>query len=200
MKHLETFENFENENEGLKSWGAGIMAALTLFANSAMAGDLKVKGSGKSMDMSIAIKKAQSDARLQAMKQIGGGGESMSGTISNTKFAEPKIVKDKDGNYTATVEMTVDSSDVKVKTNATGMVMKGSEAKSFINDIVKMGYTNIGEKDINQFVDKYQGSYDFKISKMTPEQADEVGDISIKLSKTFKDGKVVLCVMTPIQQ
>lgn len=24
--------------------------------------------------------------------------------------------------------------------------------------------------------------------------------ISIKLSKTFKDGKVVLCVMTPIQQ
>lgn len=199
MKHLETFENFENENEGLRSWGAGIMAALSLFASSAMAGDLKVKGSGKSMDMNIAIKKAEADARLQAMKQIGGNG-SIAGTISNTRFAEPKIVKDKDGNYIATIEMTVDSGDVKVKTNAPSQIMKGSEAKTFINDIIKMGYTNIGDKDIDQFIDKYQGSYDFKISKMTTEQADEVGDISIKLSKTFKDGNVVLCVITPIQQ
>jgi hypothetical protein len=195
MKHLQLYEEFNSENEGLKSWGAGLMAGLSLFANAAMGGDLKVKGTGMSSRLDIAIKKAESNARLQAMKQIGGDG-SLSGTIANTRFDQPKITKDKEGNYVATVEMSVDSSDVNVKKVAPGQIMPGEQAKSFIDDIIKMGYN--GSEDINEFIDKYSDSYDFKISKMTPEQADEVGEMSIKLSKTFSNGNIAYCVVTPI--
>jgi hypothetical protein len=195
MKHLQLYEEFNSENEGLKTWGAGLMAGLSLFANTAIGGDIKVKGTGTSSRMDIAIKKAESNARLQAMKQIGGDG-SLSGTISNTSFEQPKITKDKEGNYVATIELSVDSSDVNVKKGAPGQIMAGEQAKSFIDDIIKMGYD--GSEDIDEFIDKYSNDYDFKISKMTPEQADEVGEMSIKLSKTFKNGKTVFCVITPI--
>ena len=71
-----------------------------------------------------------------------------------------------------------------------------AEFTTNIDDIIKMGYN--GSEDVNNFIDKYSDSYDFKIYKMTPEQANEIGEMSIKLSKTFANGNTAYCVITPI--
>jgi hypothetical protein len=198
MKHLKVYEEFNSENEGLKSWGAGIMAGLSLFANAAMGGDIKTQGSGKSMDMSIAIKKAESDAKSKAIQQIAGATNSYSAQVKDGQFGEPKITKDKDGNYIVTIDYSVDSTNIDVKKKDQSQIMNNENTKRFLKDILDMGFTNTDNKDINKFIDKYSNDYDFKISKMTEKEANEVGEMSIKLSKKFSNGNIVYCVVTPI--
>jgi len=194
MKHLETFNEFEIENEGLKSWGVGIMAALSLFASTAMGGNIKVKGEAKSQDMNLAIKKAKSDARLKVIDQLGGGGSSAYTSIKGGQYGEPKVIKDANGYYVATIEYTVDEDNIDTK-QMRSEIFDGQKTKSFCSEVVGMGYTGENMEEINDFIDQYSDTYNFKVSKMTTEEANEVGEMSIKLSN--KAG-TVFCVVTPI--
>lgn len=196
MKHIKDFQNFEQENEGLKTWGAGLMAALSLFTSSAFGGNIKTKGEGKSQDMSIAIKKAMTDARTKVLTQM----KLNQAELRNGEFTDQEVTKDKDGNYVATINFTIDSSNVaNPKAAERFEVMPGQEVKTFMKDIVDMGFTGLDQKEINNFVDKYADNYNFKVSKMTKDEASKVGEISIKLSKTMKSGVEVYCVVTPIK-
>jgi hypothetical protein len=194
-RNIKSFKEFVNENEtvneGIKTWGAGIMMALSLFTNTAMGGDIKKTGIGSSSNVQIAINKAKSNA----MSKIGGETNSTT-SIKGGRFGQPNIVKDKDDNYVVTIDFTVDSTNVNIEKKVESQRFDGLEAKKFLNDIVDMGYKS--DKDVNKFIDKYTDVYDFKISKLNPEQIGTIGEISIKLSKTMEGGNTVFCVVTPI--
>jgi hypothetical protein len=202
MNNIKTYEEYNSQNEGLKTWGAGIMTALSLFANTAFADDdKKVKGVGKSMDMEMAIKIAMSDAKSKIINGTG------SGKLYG-KFGQPRITRDINGNYIATIEYSLDSANIirpkqtyptqdtsKNTQEISYQIMNGPTTKKFIQEIKDMGFE--GNYDVDSFVDKYSNNYNFKIARMTEEESEQIGDISIKLSKT-KNGKTIYCVVTPI--
>ena len=199
VDRMETKYGFEHEikiQEGFKTWATGLMAALSLFSSTVMGGNIKVSGKGVSKSERTAVQMAKNDAVNQVRTKMGGEGQTKF-IMKSGKYTNINVEQDKEGNFIATVDLETDSSDISVTRYE---ILPAKQAKMFLGDIVGMGYVGADGNTINNFIDKFGSTYNFKISKMNKEQADEVGEHSIKLSKELKNGNTVFCVVTPISE